>query len=411
MVHEVLIIFGGVILVSAVGNILFRYIGLPEAVFMIILGVLVGPVFNVISPADINPVIPYLLTLTLVVLLFETGISTEISQALKAMKKSSIFTLTVLAATVFFSILILPFLGWEPHHSIIIGIIISGTSTAPVVYFTSRMTMKDEVRSFLVFESVINDVTLLTSLAVTLQILTVAINIQHLAISLIAYIMIPLLCGGVAAVFWVHILIILSPKMKVKYLSTIAFTIILYALTEYVNGSGVLAIVVFSLLVGNLHNISKASKFFPTKFEKFLSKLEQQLMDIRKVHDEISSMVENLFFFAMGVLFSLDALNSYITWLTVLLIFIVILSRLMSAGIISVVDRDYRKYILPISLMVPRGLTVGLATFLTIESTVQIPLLEEIVIVMIMLTTIITTISFLLTKRWLRKSVVAERNN
>lgn len=412
MIMEILIILGTVILVSAAGNVLFGYTGIPESVFMIILGLIIGPILNLIPPLELDPIVPYLFTLSLIVVLFETGISIELSQALKAMKKSSLFTIIVLIITVIVSSLILPLFGWELHHSIIVGIIISGTSTAPVVYFTSRMTMKDDVKTFLVFESILNDITLLTALTITIQAFTLLVDVQYTIVTLTRYLLIPIIYSSVAAIFWIYTLIKFSPKIKVKYLSTIAFTVLLYAITEMEKGSGVLAIVIFSLLLGNLYKISKTSNLFHPKIEQFLSQLDNQLKEIRGLQSEISFMVKNLFFFIMGILFNISALNNYIIVITVLIISIVIFSRLISAGIISSIDTSFKEYTIPISLIIPRGLTVGLAAFLTIESTVQIPSLDEIVVMMVIITTIVTTISFFVIERWLkRKASLKDQNN
>lgn len=99
MVLEGLLVFGGAMLISVFGHIIFHYTGIPESAFMILLGVLAGPILTVITPAGLEPVTPYLYTLSLLIVLLESGLSTHISEALKAMKTASIFTFLILIST------------------------------------------------------------------------------------------------------------------------------------------------------------------------------------------------------------------------------------------------------------------------------------------------------------------------
>lgn len=400
MFLEALLVFGAAMLVSVLGNILFNYTGIPESILMIILGLLAGPILNVVPADQVELAVPYILTLSLLVVLFESGLSTHISEALRAMKTASVFTCIVLTITMIVCGGVLYFLfGWSLHHSLIMGIICSGTSTPPVVYFTSRMSMKGEVKSFLVFESVFNDITLLTALTLMLQASTLAFNVGSTLGSVVRHLLVAVLYGVVAAIFWVYICLRFSAEIRVKYISTMAFTIILYTVTEAEKGSGILAVLVFSLLLGNLHNITKASQIFSRQIVDFLSKLEEQLNRIRVTQEEISFLAKNLFFFVMGILFDLSSLDGPLLWFTGMLIILIIVSRLISVRLVSFWNETYREYILPVSFMIPRGLTASLAAFIAVQKALGLPLLRQIVTVMVVMTTVATTIGFLVVEK------------
>ncbi len=51
----VMLLLGGAVIISVVGHILFEYTGIPESVFMIILGVISGPILNIIMPTGLEP--------------------------------------------------------------------------------------------------------------------------------------------------------------------------------------------------------------------------------------------------------------------------------------------------------------------------------------------------------------------
>ena len=75
------------------------------------------------------------------------------------------------------------------------------------------------------------------------------------------------------------------------------------------------------------------------------------------------------------------------------------LSRVFSVGIISLRDNKYWKDVITISLMLPRGVTASLAAFMPLEQGVTIPLLKEIIVVLVMVTTITSTLGFVIVER------------
>ncbi|MFP3951546.1 MAG: hypothetical protein ACLFVP_05350 [Candidatus Bathyarchaeia archaeon] len=101
---------------------------------------------------------------------------------------------------------------------------------------------------------------------------------------------------------------------------------------------------------------------------------------------------------------NLEVMNTRMILVSSLLILLTFISRLISSRIIAFLDSTYINYLLTISLMLPRGLTASIASFLPMEMGVRIPLLKEIVVVMVIMTNLTATLGYLLVDRGVIKT-------
>ncbi len=400
-----LLLIGVAVIISVAGHMLFEYTGLPESVFMIALGLISGPILGVISPDVLNLLIPYIFTLSIIVILFESGLETQIGKVFNSMKVASFFTLIVLIVTTAIGGAFMHFVvGWNLYESLLVGVICSGTSTMPVIYFTSKMEMDKDVKQILIFESIFNDVTLLTAVTLIIQMITLDLNFGFAFGSLIRHLFLAGLLGVFSGLAWSYILIKFFQDIRLKYISSIAAALILYTLTELESASGIMAVLVFSLIIGNINDLVKNSKYFNEQIVIWFTPIEKELKAIQGIQGEMSFLAKNFFFFIMGILFDLSALNVFVLKVTFTLICLMVFSRLVSVGVLSIIDKKYLRDIVAIALMLPRGITASLAAFLPIEEGIVIPWLKEIVVVMVLVTTITATVGYIFVEKDANKS-------
>ena len=386
---DVLFIFGISVIVAVGGHQLYERVGIPESVLMILLGLIIGPVLMIIRPYEIQHLVTSIFTLSIIIILLESGLTTDIRTALETMRTSTIFTILVLALTTFICGLFANFiLGWELLPSMIVGIICSGTSTLPILYFTNRMKLSKEVNQLLVFESIINDVTIITAVTIIIQAMTLALNPVRTMLSIIQYVLVALVYGILGSAVWTYILIKYLENIKLKYLTTLAVSILIYTFTLNHGGSGVIAVMVFSVTIGNLSEFFVSHGLVRRQVKRFFTQIEV-------MQDEVTFLVKNIFFFIMGLLFDIQALNLRIIAIASVLSGLMVLSRAISYKTIQKLDPRYSQHLLAVSLMLPRGLTAGLAAFMPLEKGVDVPYLKDVIIVMILLTNIAATAGFM----------------
>jgi len=390
MFLNVLTIMGFTVIIAVIGHTLFDKTGVPESVFMIMFGLILGPLSGIISINEFSGIIPYVFTLSIVIILLENGLTTDFQMVLETMKSSTIFTIIVLLVTSLLCGMFLRFfLGWSIVSSLILGVICSGTSTLPIMYFTSRMRLNPDVTQMLIFESIINDVTIITMVSLIIQGLTPSTGSSVPLLSLIKVLVARAVGLGILfSLAWTVVLVKVKEDLSLKYLTTLAISILLYYLCESWGGSGVIAVMVFGITIGNLPAFFRSHLLIRQRVFWFFTKIEI-------MQDEVTFLVKNTFFFLLGLMFNVEAVTIKILLVALVLTILMIISRWVSYKIIGFVDRRYINNIWFVSLMVSRGFTAGLTAFMSVEKGLQMPVITDVVIVLILFTNLAATLGFI----------------
>ncbi|MEM3028478.1 MAG: cation:proton antiporter, partial [Candidatus Bathyarchaeia archaeon] len=69
-----------IMVIGFVGNALFRRTGFPEIPFLLLLGILFGPVLKIFPIEALLPITPYLTYLALIMVLFNGGIEMHLAE-------------------------------------------------------------------------------------------------------------------------------------------------------------------------------------------------------------------------------------------------------------------------------------------------------------------------------------------
>src|SRR5690606_28229052 len=79
-VDQALVTIAVIFAVGAIGEGIFRKTGLPDVVWLIAAGVLIGPVLGLVSAAELMAIAPLFAAITLVVVLFEGGSNLKLGE-------------------------------------------------------------------------------------------------------------------------------------------------------------------------------------------------------------------------------------------------------------------------------------------------------------------------------------------
>ena len=89
-----IIIFLGLLIIAAhLFNFLFQFIKLPTALLLILIGIIIGPVLGIVNTGYFGKVGPVFTTLTLVVILFNSGVNLKLSELGSVFGRSLLFSL------------------------------------------------------------------------------------------------------------------------------------------------------------------------------------------------------------------------------------------------------------------------------------------------------------------------------
>ena len=153
-------IVAAILIIGFLGDLFFKKTGIPFFIFLIFMGIVLGPVLNVLPREPLLPALAIFAELTLLMVLFYGGLDTRFDAALKGGGRAFIqVTIYVLASTTIIGLLVNLLLEWDILQSFIFASMVGGETTAAVVIPLSRSLNFEEVTvAFLTLESAMNTI-------------------------------------------------------------------------------------------------------------------------------------------------------------------------------------------------------------------------------------------------------------
>ena len=293
---------GAIIFVGFFANLVFERTKVPDLIFLIVLGLFLGPILGTFFGIQLVPLsllelaTPYFAALALMIILFDGGLNLRLRQVVSQAGVSLIHTLltwfgTVLVVTLI-SILVLGFPLWV---AVLLGVILGGTSSAVVIGVVRGMSISEDTKTILVLESTITDVLCVIGALAVIGILRGGGTLTGTVGGLLAAFSVALLLGALAGILWLRVMSGMVGK-PYGFMITIAALFVLYAGTEALGGSGGMAALVFGLVLGNHRAIGRILKI------KEGFRVDE---NFKRFHSEISFGIRTFFFVFLGFSFTL----------------------------------------------------------------------------------------------------------
>ncbi|WP_245871730.1 cation:proton antiporter [Candidatus Nitrosotenuis aquarius] len=382
MSAPVLLLAGAIIIFLGVaGEAFFRKTGIPDIAFLMVLGVVIGPVLGIIPTSTVIDVVPYFAAVALILIMFDGGLNLDIRNVVKTAHYALVLAILGFLASIF-SVTLVAFYGlqWGLIESILLGVIVGGSSSIIVFGLVRRFPISDQTRSMLSLESAMTDILVTITAFVLIEMLVSGVFDPAVAVSSFAKsIGVGLLLGFAIGIPWAYV----TTKFKNaqhSYMLTIGILFVIFFAEKSLGGTGALAPLIFGLMLGNKQVLSKRLKF----------KLPEISLD-DPTHNQLTFLVRSFFFVFVGLLATLGRIE--------FIIFGVIGAILIYATRIPIVSISLRKKFpkfdnLVTIAMIPRGLAA--AVMATIPLTMGLQNAEyypQIVFVVILSSVIITTVA------------------
>ena len=378
--HVILLAAGVVIFLGVAGEAFFKKTGIPDVAFLMILGVIIGPVFGIIQPEAVIQVVPYFAALALIIIMFDGGLNLDIKHVIKTAHFSA--TLAVLGfvlSVVMISIAAHFALGWAWLDSILLASIVGGSSSAIVFGLVRNIKISEETKSMLSFESALTDI-LATIVAFILfeAVLAGHFDLQTLQETIGRAVVVGLVLGFGVGIPWMYISTKLGNAQH-AYMLTLGVLFVLFFLANSFGESGALTALVFGLMIGNKNHLAKILRF----------KLPRIELD-DPTHNQLTFLVRSFFFVFVGLMASFGQIEYLI--FGVLMTIAVYFGRILVVKItltkrFSFLDRAVTKS------MIPRGLAAAvLATYPITMGLPNADAYPQLIFFIILSSVIITTI-------------------
>jgi cell volume regulation protein A len=356
-----LVIAGAIIVIGFLSNYLLERKGLPDMLFLIVLGMLVGPATGLVNAATIMGLAPYLAVLALVFILFDGGMTMDIYHVFSetpraAALAASGFTLSTIASSLFIYFLLTP--SYPFLYALLFGTIVGGSSSIIVMSLASRIKLSEKGSTLLCLESALNDILCIVMSLVVIEILTLGgtVDIPTIARSLASRFSIGTMLGIVIGVGWLSILKRIV-KASYSYMLTLGIALLAYTLSETLGGSGALCSLLFGIMLGNEKAIYGILR---------MKKPAAQIVDpgLKRFESEIAFVLRAFFFVYIGLIVTLPKLATVLVGIVLSLSLLLIRYGVVNLATIKSKLTQERGMM---SVMLTRGLASAVLATLTLQ--------------------------------------------
>ena len=369
-----------VIILGVLGEAFFKKTGIPDIAFLMVLGIIIGPILGIIQPEAVIEIVPYFAAIALIIIMFDGGYNLHIGNVLKTAHFAIILVILGFAVSVGIVAGLAHYgLGWEWLDSILLATIVGGSSSIIVFGLVRKIRISDEAKSMLSFESALTDI-LCTIIAFVLfeAVLTGTFDMEILGETIGKAVLVGLILGFGVGIPWMFFISKLKSAQH-SYMLTLGVLFLLFFLATTFGESGALTALVFGLMLGN-------KQYF---LRKLKIKMPDNTID-NSLHRQVTFIVRAFFFVFVGLLASFGQIE-YV-------IFGIIAAVAIYLGRIAITHTALVKGFSKLdkkvtSVMIPRGLAA--AVLATIPLTMGLQnggAYPQIIFFIILTSVIITTI-------------------
>ena len=279
------IFLGLLIFMAHLFNAWFSRQRIPDVLLLMMIGILVGPVAGWVTPANLDEIGPVLASLTLLFILFDSGIDMKLdtirnywSGVVQVTFFSFVLSMTAVTLLAYFVVKL------ELQASMMLGSMVAGTAAAIVIPLVRQMRVSDKTRVTLTLESAISGVLcIVIALAFIEGYKLGNVSVGSMLGRVFASVLMALVIGTVGGIVWSSFMDRIR-KLQNSMFLTPAFVFVIYGVAELLGYSGAIATLSFGLVLGN-----------PEYFEmSFLKKLK--LRDMTPLEENEKSFFKEFVF-------------------------------------------------------------------------------------------------------------------
>ena len=293
------ILFIGVLLfLGHIFSSLFEKTRLPDVLPLMVLGMLMGPVLQIVSPESFGEAGQIFTTLALIVVLFKSGIDFRILSLRGAVGQGLLLTtVCFVLITAIIAFIAQRVLGIPQTYALIIGAIVADNSTAIITPMLAKLQVSKTAKTILFLEA---NLTGVYSIVLALALLSAASHGSHVSAGMLAADVLKSFGIGIvfalaAGFFWMSILNRVR-RLENAISLTFAFVLLVYSVSGLIGGDGAIATLAFGVVAGNIRLIKRM--WLPKLDFRHLLSLNGGEKDF---FDEVEFIFKTLFFVYMGI--------------------------------------------------------------------------------------------------------------
>jgi len=305
-------IIAAILFIGFLGNIFFKKTGWPDILFLIVIGIVVGPVLNIFSKNDFLPLLPIVSTFTLLMILFRGGMELNlfevVSGSFRALFQASVYFAVGMVWTAVFLHFVM---GWELIDSFMLGSIVSQTGAVVIVPLAKRIGVHAESAALLSIEATVTSIFNIVFFSAFLETrLGGILDLVEALTFIAAKFSVGIVIGAVVGLTCLRTLPYLQ-KEELTYMATVGIILLGYIVSETLQGSGALTVLTLGIIIGNDREIFRIFKISLFKISPPPTTFSEVKKYLERFQAEISFILRTFFFVLLGLMFEASQLSLF----------------------------------------------------------------------------------------------------
>ena len=386
MTFSIIVTLCVLILIAYVFDLSSKHTRVPTVIFLLLLGWGVHQLTDLfhLKIPDLNPLLPILGTVGLILIVLEGGLELKIQKSnQKILEKSTLSAIISL-------ILTMVALGFGFHYLSGKGLLSSIVNAIPLCIVSSAIAIpsaenisKDK-KTFIIYESSLSDIfgVIIFNFFLVNKVLSLA-SFGNFFLEIMVMLIVSVVASTLLA------LLIRRIDHHVKFLPIIIMIILIYEISKHYHLPALIFILIFGLLLNNIEKITSI------KFLKNVNtfKLSKEVSRFREIVIEFTFLVRTMFFLLFGfIIETKKVLDLKSLMLAASIVALILLIRIIYLTISKIP-------IFPLLFIAPRGL-ITILLFLSIPIDIKIPFItKSLMIQVILLSTLVMMFGLMFNKK------------
>ena len=364
----VIAIIGLLIFAAHLFTEIFSRKRIPDVLLLMVIGLGIGPIFGLVKPEDLGSVASVFTTITLVIILFESGTELNFNTLLNSIRGTMRLTLINFFVTMIVVALIGLIMKINILTSLMLGAILGGTSSAVVIPMVSQLKISQKGGTILILESAFSDVLCIVFAWAFMQaIQSGSMNVGRVLGEILSSFILATVIGIIAAILWSYVLDKVR-HVKNSILTTPAFVFIVYGFNEWLGFSGAIAALAFGIGMANIDSMYNSGIIIKRLFKTEPAKLNDTE---KQLFSEVVFLLKTFFFIYIGISIKLDQWLPIIIGLAITIVLFVLRIPIVKLSVnrekesIELNDKIF------MSGIVPKGLAAAVLATIPVQRGIE----------------------------------------
>ena len=229
---------------------------IPDVLMLMAIGLVIGPILHWVSPDALGGVAKVFTTVTLVIILFESGTKLHFNTLINSIKGTmKLTTINFFVTMGIVAVIAMVFERFDLSTSLMLGAILGGTSSAVVIPLVGHLKISEKGSTILILESAFSDVLCIVfAWAFLKAIQSGSMHVGQVIGNILSSFILSSVIGFIASIIWSYLLEKIR-HIKNSILTTPAFVFIVYGINQWFGFSGAIAALAFGIGMANIDTI------------------------------------------------------------------------------------------------------------------------------------------------------------